>query len=146
MKMLSSILTLLLSSSSAPPSVYGDSIDLCDFSMVFSDEFDDLSVSSWELKDKRWMAHTPWRGDFGEAEFSDPGPDGPFSLVDGILRITAKRDTTGRWRGWWSRVRGSAGSPSWDSRTRPHDRWWSANCLSTAVCPVAVYRTGLMLT
>ena len=44
------------------------------------------------------MAHTPWRGDFGDAAFSDPGPDGPFSLQDGMLRITARRDSSGKWR------------------------------------------------
>lgn len=89
---------MLLSASSIMPSNYGEPIDICDFSLVFSDEFDDLSISDWELNGKRWMAHTPWRGDFGDAAFADPGPGGPFSLQDGKLRITASRDASGKWR------------------------------------------------
>jgi beta-glucanase (GH16 family) len=98
MKFQTILLAMMLSASTEFPSNYGDPIDICDFSIAFSDEFNDLSISSWDLSGKRWMAHTPWRGDFGDAAFSDPGPDGPFSLQDGMLRITAKRDSSGRWR------------------------------------------------
>ncbi|MGE4303105.1 MAG: glycoside hydrolase family 16 protein [Novosphingobium sp.] len=98
MKTLALIGTLLLSASAAAPDVRGNPIDLCDFSLTFEDSFDDMSISAWELNGKRWMAHTPWRGDFGDAAFADPGPGGPFSLRDGALQITASRDKTGRWR------------------------------------------------
>jgi Glycosyl hydrolases family 16 len=98
MKLPAVLFTMLISASSVLPSNYGDAIDICEFKIVFSDEFNDLSISSWELNGKRWMAHTPWRGDFGDAAFSDPGPDGPFSLQDGMLRITARRDPSGIWR------------------------------------------------
>ena len=46
----------------------------------------------------RWIAHTPWNGDFGDATFADPGPFGPFSHSAEGLAITASRDPSGRWR------------------------------------------------
>jgi beta-glucanase (GH16 family) len=73
-------------------------LDLCAYELVFADEFDDLSVAPRVLGDKRWTAHTPWNGDFGDAAFSNPGPAGPFAIEDGVLRITARRDDAGRWR------------------------------------------------
>ncbi len=45
----------------------------------------------------RWTAHTPWHGDFGDAAFADPGPDFPFTVHDGVLRITARTDAKGHW-------------------------------------------------
>jgi len=53
--------------------------DLCDFKPVFVGDFHDLSISSRHLNENRWTAHTPWNGDFGDATFADPGPDGPFA-------------------------------------------------------------------
>ena len=29
----------------------------------------------------RWIAHTPWHGDFGDAAFSDPLPGFPFATA-----------------------------------------------------------------
>ena len=73
-------------------------IDLCRYSLVWSDEFDDLSIGNWRLEGKRWTAHTPWAGDFGDARFLDPGSSpGAFEVRDGVLRITAQRDETGKW-------------------------------------------------
>jgi beta-glucanase (GH16 family) len=46
----------------------------------------------------RWIAHTPWAGDFGDATFTDPHPDFPFTLQDGALRIEARKDANGKWR------------------------------------------------
>ena len=69
----------------------------CELTPVFMEEFDELSAAAWMLGDKRWTAHTPWNGDFGDATFLDPGPHGPFSVEDGILSITARKDKSGYW-------------------------------------------------
>ena len=70
-------------------------IDLSGYTLVFNEEFDWLDVSS-RGPGTRWIAHTPWNGDFGDATFADPGPDFPFKIRDGILRIeTRNRDGTG---------------------------------------------------
>lgn len=75
----------------------GESLDLCEFQMVFSEDFDELSVAPWLLGDKRWTAHTPWAGDFGDARFMDPGPDGPFRIEDSKLVIRASKNAEGKW-------------------------------------------------
>lgn len=75
----------------------GDEIDPDKMTMTFSDEFDTLDVSAWG-PGTRWIAHTPWSGDFGGARFADPGKNSPFSIVDGVLRIEAKRDKSGKWQ------------------------------------------------
>jgi beta-glucanase (GH16 family) len=83
------------------PSKAGDAeqLNLCDYELAFADEFDTLAVASRKLEGgARWTAHTPWNGDFGDAMFSDPRPDRPFSTANGMLRITARRDEKGRWR------------------------------------------------
>lgn len=72
-------------------------LEACRLKPVLIEDFSDLSVSSDDFGPARWTAHTPWNGDFGDAAFLDPGPDGPFSVEDGILSITAKKDETGRW-------------------------------------------------
>lgn len=73
-------------------------LDLCDFKPVMNEDFASLSVAPRVLAGARWTAHTPWNGDFGDARFSDPGPNGPFAVKDGELSITASRDASGRWR------------------------------------------------
>src|SRR5687767_4866926 len=61
-------------------------IDLADYNLTFEENFDDISVSAWgpistpgAPGKSRWIAHTPWNGDFGDAQFKDPAQDGPFS-------------------------------------------------------------------
>lgn len=76
----------------------GEPIDLCAYEIVFADEFDTLSVSPRKLDGTKWTAHTPWNGDFGDADFIDPQADGPFSVHDGKLHITARKDAGGKWR------------------------------------------------
>ena len=73
-------------------------LDLCDFQLVFSEDFDELSVAPWMLDGKRWTAHTPWAGDFGDARFADPGPDGPFRIDNSQLVITARKNAAGKWQ------------------------------------------------
>jgi hypothetical protein len=76
----------------------GESLDICRYRLVFSEDFHDFSIASRALGNGRWTAHTPWNGDFGDASFSDPGPGGPFSVVDGELHITASRSASGQWK------------------------------------------------
>jgi hypothetical protein len=66
--------------------------------MTFSEDFDDvLSVSPWG-PNTRWIAHTPWAGDFGDARFADPQLGVfPFTIENGILRIEARKDADGKW-------------------------------------------------
>jgi beta-glucanase (GH16 family) len=74
-------------------------LDLCGYQLHFADEFDDLAIAPRKLENAaRWTAHTPWNGDFGDAQFSDPRPDWPFKTANGILQIKARRDDKGRWR------------------------------------------------
>jgi beta-glucanase (GH16 family) len=56
------------------------------------------TITSKKIGPARWTAHTPWNGDFGDATFWDPGPDGPFSMKDGILSITASKYNEARWK------------------------------------------------
>ena len=72
-------------------------IDLSQFQLVFDENFDTLDVSAWG-PGTRWIAHTPWKGDFGDAQFADPEPDFPFKVEDGILRIEARKEEDGTWR------------------------------------------------
>lgn len=84
---------------SAGQAVNPPPLDLCEYALAFADEFDDLAIAPRKLDGKaRWTAHTPWNGDFGDAAFADPRPDWPFTVKNGILRITAHRDDTGKWR------------------------------------------------
>lgn len=84
---------------SAGKTVDSERLDLCGYELAFADEFDALAIASRKLDGgARWTAHTPWNGDFGDAMFSNPRPGWPFTAVNGLLRITAQRDETGRWR------------------------------------------------
>jgi hypothetical protein len=72
-------------------------LDLSQYHMTFDDEFNKLDVSA-HGPGTTWTAHTPWHGDFGDALFDDPGPEGPFSIVPGGgLTITAHKDDKGKW-------------------------------------------------
>jgi len=71
------------------------SLDLSGYKRVFNEEFDrPLDISPWG-PGTRWIAHTPWNGDFGDAKFDDPSKDFPFTINDGTLRIEARKDLTG---------------------------------------------------
>jgi hypothetical protein len=73
------------------------SLDLTGYTATFEERFKTLDISAYG-PGTRWIAHTPWRGDFGDATFGDPsGPDSPFSLSPSGLRITARRDSKGHW-------------------------------------------------
>lgn len=70
----------------------------CEMQEIFVEDFNDLSISSNKIGPARWTAHTPWGGDFGDAQFIDPYPNGPFSVKDGILSITATKSASGKWK------------------------------------------------
>jgi beta-glucanase (GH16 family) len=76
----------------------GTMLDLCAFRPTFFEDFNSLSVSAEPEDHRRWFAHTPWGGDFGDASFTDPQADFPFSVRDGILRIEARKGTDNHWR------------------------------------------------
>lgn len=65
--------------------------------LIFDEEFDTLSVSA-DGAGTVWSAHTPWNGDFGQARFTDPSADFPFTVSNGILHITMRRGTDGKWQ------------------------------------------------
>jgi hypothetical protein len=91
------LIALALTTSTQASGYEGEPLDLCHFSLRNADEFDELSVSASRLEGRRWTAHTPWNGDFGDAEFIDPNPAGPFEIREGKLRIIARKDKQGRW-------------------------------------------------
>jgi beta-glucanase (GH16 family) len=72
-------------------------IDLSQYELTFNDDFDALDVSAWG-PGTRWIAHTPWNGDFGSAKFANPTPGFPFTVKDGLLRIEARKFDDNRWR------------------------------------------------
>lgn len=65
--------------------------------VTFSEDFNNLDVTAWG-PGSRWIAHTPWAGDFGDAAFMDPQPGVPFAVKDGVLAIEARKGADGRWR------------------------------------------------
>lgn len=73
-------------------------LDFCVLEPAFVEDFNDMSIGSRQIGSHRWIAHTPWNGDFGEAIFTDPGPGFPFVVREGALLITAKKDREGQWR------------------------------------------------
>src|ERR1700682_1529148 len=91
-------LAFLVSSAQPQPAPEGATLDLCAFRPIFVEDFKSLSVSGDPQDHQRWFAHTPWGGDFGDAAFTDPQPDFPFSLRDGILQIQARKGADDKWR------------------------------------------------
>ena len=75
----------------------GGRLDLSRFEMTFEDTFTTLDISPWG-PGTRWIAHTPWNGDFGAARFADPEPGFPFTTGPRGLRIEARQEANGAWR------------------------------------------------
>lgn len=84
------LLAGMLLAAPAPVPRPGAPIDMSRYRLSFDEPFDRLDVSAWGPGTK-WIAHTPWNGDFGDARFIDPGPEGPFGTRDGMLAITMTR-------------------------------------------------------
>lgn len=71
-------------------------LDLSGYRLTFDENFSSLDISAYG-PNTRWIAHTPWNGDFGDAVFDNPGPKGPFSIGPNGLTITAREDANGKW-------------------------------------------------
>jgi hypothetical protein len=79
------------------PKLPAPTLDLEGYHLTFDEDFKGpLSVSAWG-PGTRWIAHTPYAGDFGDARFADPKEGFPFTVENGILRIEAGKDGE-RWR------------------------------------------------
>ena len=76
----------------------GPPVDLNRFTLAFEDDFRSLDVTPHGPGSK-WIAHTPWNGDFGDAQFVDPQPGFPFTATPDGLTITARKGADGRWQG-----------------------------------------------
>ena len=71
-------------------------LDLSGYHVTFSDDFSSLSLNA-HGPGARWITHTPWQGDFGDAQFSDPDQAVFKSTPDG-LEIIASQGEDGKWR------------------------------------------------
>ena len=91
------IVALLLAAATSPGAEIGPELDVSMLKLTFDEPFDTLDVSAWG-PGTRWIAHTPWNGDFGDATFVNPTPGFPFSTENGILKIEARRGVDGKWR------------------------------------------------
>lgn len=72
-------------------------LDLSRCRPSFHETFRTLDVSATG-PGTRWIAHTPWFGDFGDAAFSDPQPGFPFKTGPDGLSIEARKGADGKWR------------------------------------------------
>ena len=88
---------LIVTGPDSPATAQSAPIDPTSLTPTFDENFDKLDVSAWG-PGTRWIAHTPWNGDYGDARFTDPGPDFPFPTRDGMLRIEARKGDDGKWR------------------------------------------------
>jgi len=79
------------------PKLPAPTLKLDGYKLTFNEEFNDLSVSR-AGPGTRWIAHTPYWGDFGDAGFADPQDGFPFTVDKGILRIEARKEANGKWR------------------------------------------------
>ena len=97
-KWLGLLVVLGLGALPGQPSVAQESLNIDAYQLTFEESFDSLDVSAWGEKSSRWIAHTPWNGDFGDARFTDPAPGFPFTTDQGILKIEARKEADGTWR------------------------------------------------
>jgi|GEM_PF-329162 len=75
------------------PATPAPTLNLKGYHRTFNEDFSDgLSISP-RGPNTRWIAHTPYDGDFGEAAFVNPGKDFPFLVTNGVLRIEARKFT-----------------------------------------------------
>lgn len=81
---------MMMLGAQAPQGLTTTALDLRGYTLTFDEPFDRLDVSAWG-PGTRWIAHTPWAGDFGDAAFVDPTPQLPFSINNGILTITMRQ-------------------------------------------------------
>lgn len=92
------LVVLALGALPGQPSVAQEPLNINAYQLTFEENFDSLDVSTWGENGSRWIAHTPWNGDFGDARFTDPAPGFPFTTDQGILKIEARKGADGTWR------------------------------------------------
>ncbi|WP_163881176.1 glycoside hydrolase family 16 protein [Rhizobium laguerreae] len=97
-KALGLLIVLGLGALPSQPSVAQEPLNIDAYQLTFEESFDSLDVSAWGEKTSRWIAHTPWNGDFGDARFTDPAPGFPFTTDQGILKTEARKGADGTWR------------------------------------------------
>ncbi len=100
----------LVACSESPAEPSGQNLDIGAYRRTFVENFERFDVSAWG-PGSTWIAHTPWHGDFGDAEFTDPQPGFPFQTASGILRIEARRGGDERWRSGLIASRDKQGVP-----------------------------------
>jgi len=89
--------TLTVDAEAPLPELGPVTLNLDGYHLTFAEEFTEgLDVSAWG-PGTRWIAHTPYAGDFGDARFADPEAGFPFTVENGVLRIEARKDGNG-WR------------------------------------------------
>lgn len=85
-----------LVAASAQSRASNSELDLSSYHRTFSEDFSTLSLRAYG-PGARWVTHTPWNGDFGDAAFSGPDPAIFKSTADG-LEIIASQGADGKWR------------------------------------------------
>jgi len=88
---------LLLAPLLLASAAHAAALDISRLKLVFDENFEALSVSA-RGPGTRWIAHTPWGGDFGDARFTDPQPGFPFSVANGVGRIELRKQPDGSWQ------------------------------------------------
>jgi hypothetical protein len=89
--------SLVVAADAALPKLPPSTLNLAGYRLTFDEDFrGPLSVSA-RGPGTRWIAHTPYSGDFGDAGFADPEKDFPFTVKDGILQIEARK-VGDKWR------------------------------------------------
>jgi beta-glucanase (GH16 family) len=92
------LMTVLIAAASGPYARASElsTLDISRYHETFSETFrGPLEVTPWGPS--KWIAHTPWHGDFGDARFSDPGVGFPFTTGPQGLSIIARRNADGKW-------------------------------------------------
>src|SRR5262249_27597609 len=89
-------MTITLCGLYQPQAHVSQELDISQYKEAFSDTFrEPLDVTPWGPS--KWIAHTPWNGDFGDARFTDPRDNFPFTTGTGGLKITARKRPDGKW-------------------------------------------------
>jgi len=91
------ISVLIVSAFYIPNAKAQNTLDIAQFEETFSETFrGKLDVTPREGP-SRWIAHTPYNGDFGDARFMDPKEGFPFQTGPNGLKIIARKNDAGKW-------------------------------------------------
>jgi beta-glucanase (GH16 family) len=91
-----STITLITSYKSYSQASISNVLDLSQYRETFAETFrQPLDVTPWGPS--KWIAHTPWNGDFGDAKFINPRGKFPFTTGPDGLKIIARKTSDGKW-------------------------------------------------